>query len=275
VNQSLLHAGVAEDARVEITWIDGHRFETGDMEVEELSAFSGIIVPGAFGAGGAEGVIAAIQYARENDVPFLGLCYGLQLAVVEYARHVAGLVKATSAEFCDDPEWQVIAVQESQKEVLKEGRYGGSMRLGAYAAVLKRDSLVLQLYESSGRLEEDGRRIEQLLDTSEEAFRVGEIMSERDKVVLERHRHRYEVSPHFVELLEDEGLVFSGYHRRVDGTRLMEFIELPEHRYFVATQAHPEFKSRMDSPAPLFAGFVRAALALQEERQTHAPAAAT
>ena len=275
VNQSLLHAGVSLDTRVEITWIDGRRFETGDMAVEELSQFSGIIVPGAFGSGGAEGVIAAIRYARENDVPFLGLCYGLQLAVVEYTRNVAGLEKATSAEFCDDPEWQVVAVQESQKEILAEGRFGGSMRLGAYAAVLKRNTLVLDLYEKSGRLEEDGKRIEQLLASEDQAFRVGEIMSERDKVVLERHRHRYEISPRFVELLEDEGLVFSGYHRRVDGTRLMEFIELPKHRYFVATQAHPEFKSRMDKPAPLFAGFVRAALALQEERQTDAPAAAS
>ena len=275
VNQSLLHAGVDQDARVEITWIDGHRFEGGDMSLEELSQFSGIIVPGAFGSGGAEGVIAAIKFARENDVPYLGLCYGLQLAVVEYARSVAGLDKATSAEFCDDPEWQVVCVQESQKEILAENRYGGSMRLGAYAAVLKRDSVVLDLYEQSGRLKEDAARIDQLRASPDQAFRVGQIMSERDKVVLERHRHRYEVSARFVELLEDEGLVFSGYHRRVDGTRLMEFIELPEHRYFVATQAHPEFKSRMDKPAPLFAGFLRAALALQEERQTDAQAAAT
>jgi CTP synthase len=143
------------------------------------------------------------------------------------------------------------------------------MRLGAYAAVFKNDSRVLQIYEASGRLDEDALRIEQLLANPDQAFRVGLVMLERDKVALERHRHRYEVSPRFVELLEEEGLVFSGYHRRVDGTRLMEFIELPDHRFFIATQAHPEFKSRMDNPSPLFAGFVEAALAYQQEVASH------
>ena len=270
VNQSLIHAGVASDARVEITWIDGHQFERGEMELSELDAFDGIIVPGAFGAGGAEGVIMAIRYAREHNIPYLGLCYGLQLAVVEYARHVAGIAEATSEEFDADSEWKVICVQDAaQKSALEENRYGGSMRLGAYAAVFKNDSRVLQLYEASGRLDEDARRIEQLLANPDEAFRVGLVMLERDKVALERHRHRYEVSPRFVELLEEEGLVFSGYHRRVDGTRLMEFIELPDHRFFIATQAHPEFKSRMDNPSPLFAGFVEAALAYQQEGASH------
>lgn len=266
VNQSLVHAGVAWDTKVEITWIDGHKFENGEVGVEDLARFDGIIVPGAFGGGGAAGVIQAIRYARENNVPFLGLCYGLQLAVVEFARNVAGIKGATSEEIDEKSEWNVVCVQESQKDVIEGGRIGGSMRLGAYAAVLKKDSRVLELYEESGRLEEDGDRIRQLLEQPDEAFRVGMVMLDRDKVVLERHRHRYEISPRFVELLEDEGLVFSGYHRRVDGTRLMEFIELPEHRYFVATQAHPEFKSRMDNPSPLFAGFVASSLAYQEER---------
>ncbi len=266
VNQSLVHAGVGCDAAVDITWIDGNKFENGEMAIEELERFSGIIVPGAFGGGGAEGVIAAIQFARENGLPFLGLCYGLQLAVVEYARNVAGIPQATSAEFESGSEFQVVSVQENQKKTLAANRYGGSMRLGAYAAVLKRESKVARLYEESGRLEEDALRIRQLLDNPDQAFRVGQIMEGHDKVVLERHRHRYEVSTRFVELLEDAGLVFSGYHRRLDGTRLMEFLELGDHRYFVATQAHPEFKSRMDNPAPLFAGFVGAALSYQEER---------
>lgn len=269
VNQSLLHVGVASDAQVDITWIDGHQFERGEMDLTQLSAFDGIIVPGAFGAGGAEGVIAAIRYAREHDIPYLGLCYGLQLAVIEYARHVAGITEATSEEFDANSEWKVICVQEAQKSALEQNHYGGSMRLGAYAAVLKNDSRVLRLYAASGRLNEDARRIEQLLANSDQAFRVGLVMLERDKVALERHRHRYEVSPRFIELLEEEGLVFSGYHRRVDGTRLMEFIELPAHRFFIATQAHPEFKSRMDNPAPLFAGFVEAALAYQQEVANH------
>ena len=159
--------------------------------------------------------------------------------------------------------------------MLQDNRYGASMRLGAYAAVLKKESRVLELYESSGRLEEDARRIEQLRRIPDQAFRVGEIMSDRDKVILERHRHRYEISPRFVEILEEEGLVFSGYHRRLDGTRLMEFIELPGHRYFIATQAHPEFRSRLDNPAPLFSGFVDAALAYQQERLSSAQAAAS
>ena len=275
VNQSLLHAGVGQDAKVDITWVDAHKFETGEMQLEELDSYSGVIVPGAFGEGGAEGVIAAIQYARENNVPYLGLCYGLQLAVIEYARNVAGITEATSAEFDENSPWQVVCVQESQRKVLEERRFGASMRLGAYAAVLKKNSRVLQLYEESGRLEEDLERIHQLQEAPEQSFRVGQVMLDRDKVVLERHRHRYEISPRFVELLEEEGLLFSGYHRRVDGTRLMEFIELPRHRYFVATQAHPEFKSRMDSPAPLFFGFVGAALAYQQERLSSANAAAS
>ena len=263
VNQSLMHAGAATDSEVAISWIDGHKFEEGELGVEVLEEFDGIVVPGAFGEGGAEGVITAIQYAREHGIPFLGLCYGLQLAVIEYARNMAGIREATSEEFIADSEWMVVCVQESQKEILEEQRYGGSMRLGAYAAVLKKDSRVLELYEKTGRLEEDGVRIQQLLKSPSQAFRIGQVMLCRDKVVLERHRHRYEISARFVELLEDEGLVFSGYHRRVDGTRLMEFIELSEHPYFIATQAHPEFKSRMDSPAPLFLGFVEAALARQ------------
>ncbi len=266
VNQSLVHAGVAWDTKVEITWIDGHKFENGEMELEELDQFSGIIVPGAFGGSGSEGVIDAIRYAREHDIPYLGLCYGLQLAVIEYARNVAGIKEAGSEEFGDEEQWRVVSVQESQKGILQEKRFGGSMRLGAYAAVLKKDSRVLQLYEQLGRLKEDAERICQLTQNEEQAFRVGQIMRERDKVVLERHRHRYEVSPRFVEVLEDEGLVFSGYHRREDGTRLMEFIELSNHRFFIATQAHPEFKSRMANPAPLFSGFVAASLAYQEER---------
>ena len=275
VNQSLMHAGVASDTKVEITWIDGRAFERGERTVESLEEFGGIIVPGAFGEGGAEGVIAALKYARENGIPFLGLCYGMQMAVVEYARHVVGIERATSEEISEDSDYQVVSVQESQKQVLEDNRYGNTMRLGAYAAVLKKDSRVLELYEGAGRLEEDASRIRQMLDNPQQSFRVGEIMHDRDKVVLERHRHRYEISPRFVELLEDDGLVFSGYHRRIDGTRLMEFIELSDHPFYIATQAHPEFKSRMDNPAPLFSGFVEAALVNQAQQVADVGATAT
>ena len=268
VNQSLMHAGVATDCGVDIVWIDGREFEQGKRPVEDLAEFDGLVVPGAFGSGGAEGVVSAIRHAREQGLPFLGLCYGLQLAVIEYARNVVGLEEATSEEFVEDSEWSVVCVQESQKSVLEQLHYGGSMRLGAYAAVLKRGSKTLELYEATGRLEEDGMRIRQLLDVPDQAFRIGQVMLHRDKIILERHRHRYEISARFVEILEDEGLVFSGYHRRVDGTRLMEFIELPSHPYYIATQAHPEFKSRMDSPAPLFLGFVQAVLAHRAGRMS-------
>ena len=275
VNQSLMHAGVACDARVAISWIDGKHFECGDRKLEELDEYDGIIVPGAFGEGGAEGVVESIRYARENEIPFLGLCYGLQLAVVEYARNVANITGATSGEFDSDSTCQVVTVQEEQKEVLDSNRYGASMRLGAYAAVLRRESRVLELYQRSGRLTEDRRRIDQMLSNPAEAFRVGAVVLDRDHVVLERHRHRYEVASQFVEQLERAGLAFSGHHRRLDGTQLMEFVELSDHRFFIATQAHPEFKSRMDNPAPLFSGFVEAVLAFQQERvskvQTAAP----
>ncbi len=258
VNQSLEHAGASLDTKVEITWIDSRELENCRVD-DRLAEYDGIIVPGAFGEGGAEGVIQAIRYARENGIPFLGLCYGLQMAVVEYARHVAGLHDANSAEADLDTPHAVIDIQYSQREIIEEGRYGGTMRLGGYAAVLKRDSQVLELYERTGRLEEDSWRIGQMKKRPAESFRCGVIL-DSERAVLERHRHRYEVSPKYVDLLEECGLVFSGCHRREDGTKLMEFVELSDHPFFLATQAHPEFKSSLEHPAPLFFGFVEAAI---------------
>ena len=259
VNQSLEHAGASLDTKVEISWINSRELE-GDGVAEVLSPFDGIIVPGAFGEGGAEGVIQAIQYARENGVPYLGLCYGLQMAVVEYARHVAGLPDADSVESDPDTQHAVIDIQVSQREIIEESRFGGTMRLGGYAAVLRRDSVVLDLYEQTDRLDEDAWRLRKMRSDPKESFRVGGIL-ETERAVVERHRHRYEVSHKYVDLLEEFGLIFSGYHRREDGTKLMEFIELPDHPFFVATQAHPEFKSRLEQPAPLFYGFIDAAVA--------------
>ncbi len=221
-----------------------------------------MIVPGAFGEGGAEGVLEAIRFAREDGVPFLGLCYGLQMAVVEYARNVAGLLDASSAEIDPDGPNAVIDIQYSQREIIEESRYGGTMRLGGYAAVLKRDSRLIDLYERLGRLEDDAARLEKMRQNPNENFRVGVIL-DSERAVIERHRHRYEVSPKFIDLLEEHGLVFSGFHRRDDGTKLMEFIELPNHPFFVATQAHPEFKSRLEQPSPLFYGFMEACVARQ------------
>ena len=263
VNHSLEHAGASLDTEVEITWIDSRRLEGRDVG-SELAEYDGIIVPGAFGEGGSEGVIAAIRYARENGVPYLGLCYGLQMAVVEYARNVADISDANSAENDPDTPNAVIDIQYTQREILEESRYGGTMRLGGYAAVLRRDSVVLGLYERTGRLEEDGWRIEQMRQDPENGFRMGVVLNS-ERVVIERHRHRYEVSPKYVDLLEEHGLVFSGYHRRDDGTKLMEFVELPEHPFFLATQAHPELKSRLERPAPLFFGFIEASVARSKQ----------
>ena len=264
VNQSLEHAGANLDTRIDISWIDSASLEMGGAE-DVLGEFDGIIVPGAFGEGGAEGVIEAIRYARENDLPFLGLCYGLQMAVVEYARNAVGLKDANSAENDPDTPHAVIDIQMSQREIIEESRFGGTMRLGGYVAVLRRESVVLDLYERTGRIEEDAWRIDQLRKNPAEAFRLG-VLLDSERCVIERHRHRYEVSPKFVDLLDEYGLVFSGYHRREDGTKLMEFIELSDHPFFVATQAHPEFKSRLEQPAPLFYGFVESVVAHTKER---------
>ena len=261
VNQSLEHAGASLDTKVQISWIDSRRLERGSADVS-LEEYDGVIVPGAFGEGGADGVLDAIRFAREGDIPFLGLCYGLQMAVVEYARNVAGLLDANSAEIAPDSPNAVIDIQYSQREIIEESRYGGTMRLGGYAAVLRRDSILIDLYERLGRIEDDAWRLEKMRQSPSESFRVGVIL-DSERAVIERHRHRYEVSPKFVDLLEEHGLVFSGFHRRDDGTKLMEFIELPDHPFFVATQAHPEFKSRLEQPAPLFYGFVEACVARQ------------
>jgi len=258
INQALEHAGAAHDVGIDITWIDSKSLEKGGRGVEKLGRYHGILIPGGFGGSGVEGKVKAIRYARERDIPFLGLCYGMQWAVVELARNVCGLREANSSEVDPETPYPVIDIIPSQKELIAGRRYGGSMRLGAYAATLRNGTKVLELYERSGRVKEDAVRIAQLEQEAEGQRRLG-ILQKREKVVLERHRHRYEVSPEFVERLEESGLLFSGFHQCEDGTRLMEFLELPHHPFFIATQAHPEFKSRLERPAPLFSGFIEAA----------------
>ena len=195
-------------------------------KLAELEQYNGLLVPGGFGERGVEGKIAVIKTARENKIPYFGLCYGLQLAVIEYARHVAGLKKAHTTEVNPKTPAPVIDILPGQKENLHEHNMGGTMRLGAYPAVLKEGSLAAAVYG------------------------VGEIS--------ERHRHRYEINPDYVETLEKAGLVFSG--RSPDG-RLMEIMELPRatHPFFLGTQFHPEFKSTPLYPHPLFVAFLRAA----------------
>ncbi len=259
INHSLIHAGAELNAGVEINWLDSKMFEKDKNAVNILKNYNGIIVPGGFGSSGVEGKIMAANYARENKIPYLGLCYGMQLAIVEFARNVCSLKDAHTTEINPKTSAPVIDVQPTQKEIIEKGMYGGTMRLGAYAAVLKDKTKILKLYEETGRLKDDQQRIAELAKEPNQEFRLG-IIPKGSETVLERHRHRYEVNPKYIQQLEAKGMVFSGYYEREDGTKLMEYIELPSHPFFVGTQAHPEFKSRMGNPSPLFYGFVKACI---------------
>ncbi|MBI2653673.1 CTP synthase [Candidatus Woesearchaeota archaeon] len=258
INQSLLHAGASLGIGVDIDWLDSKKFEDNKKNLNELKNYDGIIVPGGFGASGVEGKIMAAGFARENKIPYLGLCYGLQLAVVEFARNVCGLKDANTTEVEPKTKNPVIDVQPAQREILEKHMYGGTMRLGAYAAVMKEKTQVLRLYQETGRLHEDTKRIQELMKDKSQTFRLG-ILEKGKKIVLERHRHRYEVNPKYVNLLEKNGMVFSGYYERFDKTKLMEYIEMPG-QFMIGTQAHPEFKSRLGNPSPMFYGFVKACI---------------
>jgi CTP synthase len=228
VTEALRAGGFANRARVEIRWVASDDCETPAGLEAALSDVDGVLVPGGFGIRGIEGKVAAIRYARENRIPTLGLCLGLQCMVIEYGRNKAGLEGANSAEFDEATPHPVIATMADQQDVVAGERdMGGTMRLGAYPAALARGSVVSEAY--------------------------GEI------TVSERHRHRYEVNNAYRDQLSKAGLVFSG--TSPDG-HLVEFVELPrdEHPYFVATQAHPEFKSRPTRAHPLFRSFVAAAV---------------
>lgn len=228
VTEALRAGGFAHDARVEIVWIESDECATPEGAQRSLSTLDAIVVPGGFGIRGIEGKLGALNYARTNKIPTLGLCLGLQCMVIEYARNMSGLNNANSAEFDPDTQYPVIATMASQTEVVAGQKdMGGTMRLGSYPADLQKDSIVHEAYGSL--------------------------------TITERHRHRYEVNNTYREQLEKDGLVFSGVSP--DG-HLVEFVELPRniHPYYVGTQAHPEFKSRPTSPHPLFAGLIRAAL---------------
>ncbi len=257
INQALMHAGASLNIGVEINWLDSKMFEDNKKALTELKNYDGIIVPGGFGASGVEGKINAVNYARVNKIPYLGLCYGLQLAVIEFARNVCNLKDAHTTEVNPKTKAPVIDVQPAQREILEKSMYGGTMRLGVYAAVMKGKSQVLKLYEETKRLNEDTKKLNNLIKDKSHAFRIG-LLEKGKKVVLERHRHRYEVNPKYVDLIEKNGMVFSGYYMRADNTKLMEYIDLEKHPFFVGTQSHPEFKSRLGNPSPLFYGFVKA-----------------
>ncbi|MFN2525449.1 MAG: CTP synthase [Actinomycetota bacterium] len=227
VAESLRHAGFAHGADVEIVWLASDDLETADLD-EQLGDLDGILVPGGFGVRGIEGKIRAISFARERGIPFLGICLGLQCAVIEFARNVAGLEGANSSEFDSSTPHPVVDILAGQDL----DALGGTMRLGAYPCRLSSPSRAAAAYET--------------------------------ELIFERHRHRYEVNPRFRRKLEDAGLVCSG--QSPDGT-LVEIIELPDHPWFVAGQFHPEFKSRPDRAHPLFRDFVGAALKLKSVRE--------
>jgi CTP synthase len=228
--EALMHCAAHTKHKINIKWVETTAIEEGDKTPEDaLEDVDGIIIPGGFGTRGTEGKIAIIKYARENNIPLLGLCFGLQLAVIEYARNMCGLISANSTEINPATPHPVVDILPEQKSISAKG---GTMRLGAYKAILKPGTLAYELYNS--------------------------------EVVWERHRHRYEVNPEYHRILSENGLLLSGMSP--DGT-LVEFIELKNHPYFIATQAHPELKSKLVEPAPLFFGLVKAAIAHKNSRE--------
>lgn len=222
VVESLKHAGASVDASIELKWLASEECVDFEKAKEALSDVDGVVVPGGFGIRGIEGKINVVQIAREMNIPFLGLCLGMQCAVIEFARNVAKLKNANSTEFEPETPYPVIDLLPDQEGFTE---YGGTLRLGAYDCHLKEGSRVKEVYGS--------------------------------EVISERHRHRYEVNNNFREQLENAGLVFSGLS---PDKKLVEIIELPGHKWFAASQFHPEFKSRPENPHPMFVGLVKAAL---------------
>ena len=239
LHESLVHGGLHNDVRVDLEYIDAEQIEARGPNgaAEMLSHLDAILVPGGFGDRGSEGKIEAIRFAREQKIPFFGICLGMQMAVVEYARHVCGLAGANSVEFDKSPAHALIDLMPDQKGVMEKG---GTMRLGAYPCALLPGSLAADVYVANGSLPPGGALL-----------------------ISERHRHRYEVSNKYREVLSQKGLVLSGTS---PDQRLVEMIELKDHPYFLGCQFHPEFKSRPHVAHPLFAHFVRAAMDRQRER---------
>lgn len=231
LREALIHGGIANRAKVNIQWIDAEIFEHPDAEIAaELEPLHGILVPGGFGERGSEGKIAAVKFARERNIPFFGICLGMQMACIEAARNQAGIAEASTTEFGETAEPVVGLITEWMSEEGLQKRtadtdLGGTMRLGAYPAKLDGNSVVHGIYGADE--------------------------------ISERHRHRYEVNVHYRDALEKQGLIFSGMSP--DG-ELPEIVERPDHRWFVGVQFHPELKSRPFDPHPLFAGFIGAAL---------------
>ena len=226
VAEALRHAGYARDAKVEIDWIDSEQLTEGNAD-RLLGKAEGIIVPGGFGGRGIEGMILAVKYAREHHVPFFGICLGMQVAVIEFARNAAGLAGADSREFDENAPYKVIDFMPGQNDDIDKG---GTLRLGSWPCELREGTVIAACYGQTS--------------------------------IRERHRHRYEFANEYRETLEGAGLCLSGLSP--DG-RLVETVEIPGEEFFVGVQFHPEFKSRPNKPHPLFLGFVGAALRRAEK----------
>ncbi len=231
VREALIHAAAYAGAKAIIDWIDVEEFELNPERVNMLSRYDGILVPGGFGQRGVEGKINAIKYSRENGIPFLGICFGMQLSVVEYARNVCGLEDANSTEVSANTPHPVIDLLPEQRNL---ENLGGTMRLGGFEILIKPGTLAHKLYNSS--------------------------------IIRQRHRHRYEVNPAYWDILTRAGMIFSGMSE--DGRRV-EIIELPNHPYFIATQYHAEFISRPGKPEAAYLGFIRAALKRRKNLESY------
>ncbi|MBI70811.1 MAG: CTP synthetase [Gemmatimonadetes bacterium] len=221
IHQALIHGGISNDVGVKMSWISAEDYENGSS-LEGLKDYDALLIPGGFGERGVPGMLMAVEWARENKLPFFGICLGLQVAIIEYSRNICKLANADSMEFSDDTDQPVICLMDSQRNVTRKG---GTMRLGSYPAILAKDSKVASIYCNSE--------------------------------IKERHRHRYEVNNDFRTYLEEAGLSMSGTSPNGE---LVEMIELKDHPWFVACQFHPELKSRPTRPHPLFASFIEAAL---------------
>lgn len=225
VIEALKHAAWKQKHNVELTWLDPELYEKSPRKRQELKKFDGILIPGGFGSRGIEGKISAIQYVRENNIPYFGLCYGMQLAAIEVARNVVGMRGANTVEIDEQAQHPIIIVNPHQQKNIEFKNYGGTMRLGAYDCDLKPGSIAARAYKA--------------------------------KTVSERHRHRYEFNNEYIEELEKGGLVVSGVNPQQG---LVEIMELKGHPWFVGTQFHPEFLSRPLDPHPLFLSFIAAAI---------------
>jgi len=227
VIEAIKHAAWANNAKAVLTWINSEDYEKNPKKIVELKKYNGVVVPGGFGARGVEGIIMTIKFARENKIPYFGLCYGMQFAAIEFARDVVGLKDAQSAEVNHKTNNPIIHIMSEQKKNIVDKRYGGSMRLGAYDCRLKEGTLARSAYGA--------------------------------ELISERHRHRYEFNNDYKESFAKKGMVFSGVNPQKD---LVEIIELPKsvHPWFLGTQFHPEFQSRPLRPHPLFREFIKAAL---------------